>query len=737
MTILHKSISCSLFLILLLSLTTIAYSEELTVSEDATILETPLEKPEPEVLKKTNNNKVGSVGQYIYEVTTAIASGSTVNTIDAIEELWNESALLTSDLQMVVTQLRQNTTGNMSLNATLSLLLLIFPLAFGFEKITRYLLTRYFASKSIEGENSESNRLSSALRRLFILCGQIMLYSLIAVLLFNLIHGDDATTIIRAIFYSALSMILLARAISCITHIYLRTEHGLSDQGRNQVLKGFMLIVWVNCLALFIGVCLKHLGVSKGSTELFIICSSTFKVLAIVFVLFYFYRNISSFFCRYFKCKERSEIIACQLSRVWFIPTIIYLIVIWAFQVNSIYYHSNIEKGAYFTSLLAMPLYFVFVRIGSWIVQTVIRGLQIYRPDHDEDEGTCRIKEQVLIAKICNYVHPVMLFGLVIWVLKKWGYELPFISERADAVLNITITVAITLLTWHLITSAIEKKLKSNESDERLEDDEWGADSAQGREYTLLPVLRKCIGAVLALIAVLTCLSSLGVNIAPILAGAGVLGIAIGFGSQKVVSDILSGFFFLMDDAFRVGEFIEAGSIKGRVEEITLRNVLLRHHRGMLQIVPFSELGSVTNYMRGGIVEKFNLEFPYDTDVDKVRKVIKKVGQAMLEDEEYGEDFIRPLKSQGVREISNSVMTIRAKFTAKPGRHFVIRREAYRRVTEALNGKGLYYAHRKVIVEMPENTEDLKGGLEKSTAAAALSIEQDEQTNLATSSSKI
>lgn len=107
----------------------------------------------------------------------------------------------------------------------------------------------------------------------------------------------------------------------------------------------------------------------------------------------------------------------------------------------------------------------------------------------------------------------------------------------------------------------------------------------------------------------------------------------------------------------------------------------------------------------------------------------------MLEDEGYSQDFIRPLKSQGVREISNSVMVIRAKFTAQPGRHFVIRREAYRRVTEALNAKGLHYAHKKVIVEIPEGIEEPKEFLEKSSAAA-LSIEQDEQTNLAASSPK-
>ena len=153
---------------------------------------------------------------------------------------------------------------------------------------------------------------------------------------------------------------------------------------------------------------------------------------------------------------------------------------------------------------------------------------------------------------------------------------------------------------------------------------------------------------------------------------------------------------------------------------------MLRHHRGMLQIVPHSDLGPITNFMRGGIVVKFNLDFPYDADIDQIRKVIKKVGQAMLNDEEFGKDFIRPVKSQGVREISNSVMTIRVKFTAQPGTHFVIRREAYKRITEALQAKGIHYAHRKVIVDLPESAAERMSETQiKAAGAAALQQVED------------
>jgi len=272
--------------------------------------------------------------------------------------------------------------------------------------------------------------------------------------------------------------------------------------------------------------------------------------------------------------------------------------------------------------------------------------------------------------------------------------------------------------------------------EEEADDDEWGGAAAKGRSHTLLPMVRKFVGTVLMVMVVMTILSSMGVNIGPLLAGAGVIGLAVGFGAQKLVSDVFSGFFYLLDDAFRVGEYREAGPVTGAVEQITLRHVMLRHHLGMLQIVPHSELGAVTNFMRGGIVVKFTLDFPYDADVEKIRKIIKKVGQAMLQDEVLGKDFIQPVKSAGVKEITNSVMTIRVKFTAQPGKHFVIRREAYRRITEALAAKGINYAHRKVIVDIPKETlEAASGGdpakkeeiLNAAGAAAMETIEQDEQ----------
>ncbi len=328
---------------------------------------------------------------------------------------------------------------------------------------------------------------------------------------------------------------------------------------------------------------------------------------------------------------------------------------------------------------------------------------------------------------------------MIVWLASLWHIKIPFFSGLAKFLLDSILILTAALVFWQFLNAWIERKIQESipegEDDEESED-EWGGAAKRGRAYTLLPMLRKFVGSVLAVMVTMTLLSSLGVDIGPLLAGAGVIGLAIGFGAQKLVADVFSGFFYLLDDAFRVGEYLTAGSVSGTVENITLRNVMLRHHRGMLQIIPHSELGAITNFMRGGIVVKFNLDFPYDAPIDKIRKVIKKVGQKMLENEEYGKDFIRPLKSQGVREITNSVMTIRVKFTAQPGTHFVIRREAYRLITEALSAQDIHYAHRKVIVDVPELDHHESGALSPEQkkqianaagAAAIREIEEEEK----------
>jgi len=434
-----------------------------------------------------------------------------------------------------------------------------------------------------------------------------------------------------------------------------------------------------------------------------------------------------------------------QLAEIWHVLLFGYLFLVWCFLLYTELSSTVRDNGAFLISLFLVPLFLVMDRIAGWVVRSVVRTLRIYDlpVDEEEEDYQERLAEQerkknLLVHRLWQVARVGNVLVLAAWMLSLWGYPIPYAGPMVRAAFNILVTLVLALVVWRVASAYIERKIQEatpEEEENEEQDDEWGAAATRGRSYTLLPMVRKFLGTVLIVMVTLIILSSIGVDIGPLLAGAGVVGLAIGFGAQKLVSDVFSGFFYLLDDAFRVGEYLQAGSVSGAVEAITLRNVMLRHHRGMLQIVPYSELGSITNFMRGGIVVKFNLEFPYDTDIDKVRKIIKKVGKAMLEDPEFGKDFIRPVKSQGVREITNSVMVIRVKFTAQPGTHFVIRREAYRRITEALAKQGIHYAHRKVIVELPEeqmanlSPEQRQKVIDAGAAAAEQVMAEEQQAN--------
>jgi moderate conductance mechanosensitive channel len=203
---------------------------------------------------------------------------------------------------------------------------------------------------------------------------------------------------------------------------------------------------------------------------------------------------------------------------------------------------------------------------------------------------------------------------------------------------------------------------------------------------------------VLAVTAVLMALSELGIQIAPLIAGAGVVGVAIGFGSQTLVKDIISGMFYLLDDAFRVGEYIVSGSYCGTVEGFSLRSIRLRHHRGPIFTVPFGMLGAVQNLSRDWVIDKITVGVTYDTDLDKVKKVVKQVSKEIMADPELAKGIIEPLKSQGVAAMGDFAIQVRMKFMAKPGEQFVVRRAIYDRIKKAFDANGISFAFPTVTV---------------------------------------
>jgi small-conductance mechanosensitive channel len=288
-------------------------------------------------------------------------------------------------------------------------------------------------------------------------------------------------------------------------------------------------------------------------------------------------------------------------------------------------------------------------------------------------------------------------------ILRVWGIVLPLGIAVVDSATDILVTVLVCYVAWEWINAAIQKRLKLEMPDDDEEMEEGGAGGS--RIGTLLLLLRKFMLSVIVVMVTMIILSRLGIDIGPLIAGAGVIGLAIGFGAQTLVKDIIAGVFFLIDDAFRVGDYISVGSTKGMVEHISLRSFKLRHPRGMVNTIPFGSIGTVTNFSRDYIITKLDFRVRYDADVEKIRKIIKKkVYKVILKNEEMASKLLGKIKSQGVRQMDDSAMVMRVKFKTIPGEQFVIRKEVFRLMQEAFREAGIEFAHRNVTVYMPPET---------------------------------
>lgn len=268
------------------------------------------------------------------------------------------------------------------------------------------------------------------------------------------------------------------------------------------------------------------------------------------------------------------------------------------------------------------------------------------------------------------------------------------------------IVLLIADLLWQLAKGWIDRTITTSADATGLAPAEV---AKRARFRTLLPIFRNALAVMVAVLAGLIVLAQLGVEIGPLIAGAGIFGVAIGFGSQTLVKDVISGVFYMLDDAFRVGEYIQAKNYKGTVEGFSLRSVRLRHHRGPVFTVPFGELGAVENMSRDWVIDKFRISVAYNTDINKARKITKTIGAELKEDAELGPLFIEPLKMKGVEEFGDYGIVLSFAMTTVPGMQTYIRRKAYAMIREAFQNNGIEFAQPMVQV----------GGDDKNGAAAA------------------
>ncbi len=339
-------------------------------------------------------------------------------------------------------------------------------------------------------------------------------------------------------------------------------------------------------------------------------------------------------------------------------------------------------------------------------------------------------------AALRRAIRVLIVVGAASIFLSLWGFHFEALEGigiggwLVAAAINVGVTALVGYVIWQLVRAMIDSRLEAEGGGEESQPAEAGGEgggTGATRAATLLPLLRSFAFVTIVIMTIMTALSNLGVNIGPLLAGAGVVGIAIGFGAQTLVRDIVSGAFFLIDDAFRMGEYIDIGAAKGTVEKISIRSLRLRHHRGPLNTIPFGEIKTLTNFSRDWVIMKLPMRLTYDTDPVKVKKIVKQIGIEMSEDPDLGPMLLDPPKSQGVLQMDDSAMILRVKFMAKPGEQFILRRELLHRIRAAFAREGITFASREVTVHVSGNAEDSKTKEAAAGAARRLLDEEAER----------
>ncbi|MER8920562.1 mechanosensitive ion channel family protein [Mesorhizobium sp. M0802] len=324
------------------------------------------------------------------------------------------------------------------------------------------------------------------------------------------------------------------------------------------------------------------------------------------------------------------------------------------------------------------------------------RGVNFVLRPGSEDAGRPTIPA-VTIAVIDRGIRMIFILAAAYLLARVLGLDMQ--SMRGSdtttmlilrGLINVVVIALAADFGWSIIKALIERKLGVAIPQAVMgEEDILTLDPHQARLHTLLPIIQNILLAVIIVMAVLMMLASIGIQIGPLIAGAGVVGVAVGFGAQTIVKDVISGVFYLLDDAFRVGEYISSGSYRGTVESFSLRSVKLRHHRGPLFTIPFGELGAVQNQSRDWVTDKFNITVGYDTDIDFARKLIKRIGLELAEDPEFKHWVIEPIKMQGVQEFGEYGIVLRVKVTTRPGGAFSMKGRFFLRLRQAFKEQGI------------------------------------------------
>lgn len=623
--------------------------------------------------------------------------------------------------------------------------LLIAFVAWALETMFRRRVTGLRSRTGSDLESQPKSRILAV--DLFIAVSGLLLYGAVVLALFSVFFGKETPGYVAAA--HILLFFLVYRPIQVVTRLLLRPKtpdlrpiHVSNTAAAN--LNNFIgMIMLLSIGGKFILDAFQAVNTPEPAVISLQLAIACLVFLFMIAAILYFREDVAKAIAERPDSQGLSARYKSQFASRWHIFALLYISLVAVLYVAVLLINGpDGPQGMFLISLGVIPFYYFL----DWIARRILDGvfgILVARPpkpismvrgdmedggaghsapaEAEAEQAEGEATQPVLVEPPRPSSHPyyevtrritrLLLVGFVLLILLwAWHVPVPRAGLIIESGINILVILFLAVGLWSLIKRGIERKLR--------EGPEESASSPRLR--TLLPLFQKVLGVFFLVTAALMVISQFGVNIGPLLAGAGVFGLAIGLGSQTLVKDVVAGVFFLMDDAFRVGDYVQMGKTEGYVVRMSVRTILLEHYLGYVLIIPYGDIKNVVNFSRNPISIKIKFPMPLETDPKVFKKIVRKINEQLMNDEEFKDDLVQPIKSQGVKKIQDSTMIFGVKFMAKPGTQFSIRKEVYARLYKELKKAGLTFAAPGVTVYTANlAAEDAEAARQGAAAAAA------------------
>ncbi|WP_086974005.1 mechanosensitive ion channel family protein, partial [Caballeronia glebae] len=439
--------------------------------------------------------------------------------------------------------------------------------------------------------------------------------------------------------------------------------------------------------------------------------------LMIAFVIFESRASVAERIRERARSNRSVRFVGAWVADVWAGVAIFFVIALW------FVWALDVQNG--YRTLFHLGGVSLLVLVGARVLAIVAFGAlaRVFHHDDEDDlasESVARRRAHRYYPALRRVVQALISIVTAVALLQVWHVDIVHFlisggvgNRLASALLTIVIAAVFAVLVWEAANIAVERRLE-----------QWTANGERlraARLRTLLPMMRAGLFIVIAMVVVLTGLSEIGVNTAPLLASASIFGVALGFGSQKLVQDLITGIFLLMENAMQVGDWVTLAGVSGTVEYLSIRTVRLRGGDGSLYTVPFSSVSTVNNTNRGIGNAAVRVSIALGQDVDLAISTLKEIGSALRGEEAFRDGILSDFSFWGVDAVDGSTVTLAGQIQCLDSTRWPVQREFNRRILNEFTARGIEIANpqRNFVIVNGGNAEGNHEGVQDADVAGA------------------